>query len=294
MVAGALPFLLVILLCPASGLADQTLAAAWTGIPFQVDGEAREPVWRAATAVRTVDKVAGIPMELSAAYNGVDIAILVRFPDEAPDVTHKSWRWNKTLGIYDVGNDREDVFVIKWAMEPADADLSLTADRPYRADVWYWKACRTDPMGFADDKLDVLDTEPARDAVLLTSASGRTMYLHRVEDDGPPAYRPTMPVGFQGEQVPRFVGQVPGGSRSDVRAKGRWQKGFWTVELSRRLDTGQPDDVHLQVGRQARFGVSRFEIAGRKPDPAVDQPLFGCGDISEILTLDFAPLGGTK
>ena len=45
---------------------------------------------------------------------------------------------------------------MKWAMDKNVSDLGIRADRPYNADLWFWKANRTDPSGFADDKMQVL------------------------------------------------------------------------------------------------------------------------------------------
>ena len=58
--------------------------------------------------------------------------------------------------MYDVGPDRGDCFVFKWAMDAAVNDLSVHSDHPYMADIWFWKANRTDPAGYADDKYHIL------------------------------------------------------------------------------------------------------------------------------------------
>ena len=74
------------------------------------------------------------------------------FPDSDESVTHKTWVWGKSAEMYKTGQDREDVFVFKWNMEPNPVYLSLKADNDYMADIWFWKACRTNPVGYADDK----------------------------------------------------------------------------------------------------------------------------------------------
>jgi hypothetical protein len=38
------------------------------------------------------------------------------------------------------------------------------------------------------------------------------------------------------------------GDRADVRARGKWSQGRWTLELSRKRDTGSKDDLPLQDG----------------------------------------------
>ena len=43
-----------------------------------------------------------------------------------------------------------------------------------------------------------------------------------------------------------------------VSAKGGWKDGFWTVEFSRRLATGDPADAVLAPGREAYLSVAVF------------------------------------
>jgi hypothetical protein len=72
-----------------------------------------------------------------------------------------------------------------------------------------------------------------------------------------------------------------------VRARGVWQNGRWTVELARKLVTGNQDDIQFAPGKKYLFGVSRYEIAGREPNAKLSEPLYGTGDVNEILWLAF-------
>ncbi|UCD35530.1 MAG: hypothetical protein JSU90_01485, partial [Nitrospiraceae bacterium] len=104
---------------------------------------------------------------------------------------------------------------------------------------------------------------------------------------GTPAFKSTLQVEYAGDVVPRFTHVTPSGSAGDVQAKGQWKDGMWTIEFSRALNTGNTDDVAFNPDKAYQFGVSRYEIAGREPDPQLTQPLYGSGDISEDLTLTF-------
>jgi hypothetical protein len=77
------------------------------------------------------------------------------------------------------------------------------------------------------------------------------------------------------------------GSRADVRAKGVWRDGIWTVEFSRKLATNNLDDIQFNVGQVYQLGVSRYEIAGRKRNPSLDQPWYGAGEVTAPLILQF-------
>ena len=48
-----------------------------------------------------------------------------------------------------------------------------------------------------------------------------------------------------------------GGSRADIDGKMRWENGYWTVEMGRRLNTEHPDDIFLRPEETASidFGV---------------------------------------
>ena len=101
-------------------------------------------------------------------------------------------------------------------------------------------------------------------------------------------FRTQVPFAYKGDKLLRYVKQNPSGSRMDVKAKGIWEDGRWTIELSRKLKTHNGDDVQFEITGSYQFGVSRYEVAGRDSNPELTQPLYGCGDVSEDLTLTFS------
>ena len=61
-----------------------------------------------------------------------------------------------------------------------------------------------------------------------------------------PSLDATIPVGTV---IPGVLMMKPyTGSRADVRAGARWANGHWTLEVVRRLRTGQPDDLEMRAG----------------------------------------------
>lgn len=195
--------------------------------------------------------------------------------------------WDRDVAMYRTGPKREDVFVFKWSMEPVAVDLTLSSESSYKADIWYWKAHRTDHAGYADDKTQLYVADPLPDGKRLVSADGSLFYLARTGDAGEAAYNAIVHPDYIGPEAPRFDMQTPTGSRADVRAKGLWNNGLWTIEFSRKLRTGHPDDLAFELGRSYLFGVSRYEMAARKPDPRLAQPKFGSGEIGEHIVLRF-------
>jgi len=284
-------FLPLLLLIPlgfsSAGYGEQILPAIHVTESPVIDGLATDVVWEKARESKTHDKAADLTVALKAVYTDTEIFLLVIFPDPDESRTHKSWTWDKGRELYTVGNDREDVFVIKWSMDTITTDLSIYADNPHRADIWYWKACRTDGAGFADDKSHVYSQKENRDATKTISRSGKTMYLLRDGDEGTSAYTIDLRSDYEGDILPRFLIKQPTGSRADVKAKGRWENGTWTIEFRRNFLTGNQDDVQFNTAQKFLLGVSRYEIAGREVNPKLSEPLYGTGDVSESLWLEF-------
>lgn len=252
-----------------------------------VDGRGNDSVWTATQAVTTQDAIAGIDHQIRCAYSAGQVFILVRFPDPDENREHKPLIWNADQQRYVIGPQREDTLVLKWNMEPFFTDISLSADNAYKADIWYWKSVRTDPTGLADDKHQIYSDRPMKKSSPMLSKSDREFYLTRRGDAGSSAYQLSLPSGFVGEQLSGYTNRTPQGSRADVRAKGTWSNGWWTVEFARDLVTGHDDDVQFDDNRRFQFGVSRYEIAGRQPDPALQVPLFGSGEVGDDLVLTF-------
>jgi len=267
--------------------AEQVVKSYKTSRVPLIDGLETEDAWKNVEAVTTFDPIAQIEITIKSVYTDTTLFFLVSFPDKDESRTHRSWVWNKEKNRYNEGLDREDVFVFKWKLSDTTEDLSIFSDEPYEADIWFWKANRTDPVGFADDKIQRLFNYQAKDSFEVLSKSGNKMYIQRQGDSGRSAYKTKILIDYEGELVPRFTSRQPESSRADIKAKGLWKNGRWTIEFARTLVTGNRDDVNFQtLDRPYGFGVSRYEIAGR-PHEDSEQPLYGSGDITEMLTLEF-------
>lgn len=252
-----------------------------------VDGVAEGEIWSQALALVTHDPLAEVDLTVKAVFSGDMVYVLARFPDDEEDREHKTQEWVADQHRYRVGAIREDTFVIKWSMEAGPIDLSISADRPYRADIWYWKANRTDPSGYADDKMHVYSPIEGKSSKMLISKSGLRFFLERPGDTGVSAYKTLVYTEFGGDALPFYAPRTPQGSRADVRAKGVWRDGMWTVEFARKLATKHSDDVQFNPDQVYQLGVSRYEIAGRMRNAAIAQPWFGAGEITGPLTLRF-------
>lgn len=290
----AISALVAALITAPSGLAAQQissvsaeLVAVQVDAAPTIDGVADEDIWSRATALVTRDSLAEADLTIKAVYSGDSIYFLASYPDADESRTHKTQVWVPEQDRYRIGFDREDTFVFKWSMEPGQVDLRVDADKPYRADIWFWKATRTDPLGYADDKMHVYSPIERPNSRTVLSKRGLRFFLDRPGDDGKSAYQTMVQTEHEGDQVPFYRPRQPKGSRADIRAKGVWRDGVWTVEFARKLVTNNADDIQFDIEHEYRFGVSRYEIAGRERNPKLEQPWYGAGEITGQLTMKF-------
>ncbi|MFG0249012.1 MAG: ethylbenzene dehydrogenase-related protein [Phycisphaeraceae bacterium JB051] len=250
-----------------------------------IDGIGVDEAWAMATPIQTLDYSSQRVLTISAVHDSTRIYLRVSYPDQAPSITHKSWYWNESESYYMQGMDREDMFVIKWSMQGLDAKIALRDATAHVADIWFWKACRTNPVGYWDDKRHEVTVEKTDKSLKLTAADGRIGYLRRIGDQGKQAYVEVFPSSFVESCLPRYSTSMPTQSRADVQGKGVWQKGQWTLECQRLLKTGHDDDLQFEPGQQYLFGVGCYEMAGTGVNQEFSQPLYRTGDVFDRLIL---------
>jgi pimeloyl-ACP methyl ester carboxylesterase len=148
-----------------------------------IDGRADEPFWDKAPALTTLDYPSQRSITLRSVHAKGQIFFLVTFPEETPHETHKTWIWDPKEEVYREGPDREDVFVFKWSMSGNDVDLRLREPMPHRADIWFWKAHRTNPAGYVGccHAIAALDLTERLGAIKLP-----TLVIVGEEDQGTP------------------------------------------------------------------------------------------------------------
>ncbi|MFQ6089707.1 MAG: ethylbenzene dehydrogenase-related protein, partial [Candidatus Methanofastidiosia archaeon] len=153
-----------------------------------------------------------------------------------------------------------------------------------KMDTWHWKAHRTNPLGYADDKY--LDNQIGDDGGRHGDSKGEgnlSYSKNRTEDKSKPKYMQNPSIHAKderfllkdeaieikdysifkkGDTVPGYLLARPKGSRGDVNAVGKWSNGTWTVEFSRKLNTGNPDDVVFSPTKEIYFGVAVFDNTG--------------------------------
>ncbi len=268
---------------------EMTLVSIPAGTAPVIDGRASDRIWEEAPAITTLDYSSQRPITLRSVYAKGEIFFLVTFPEEIPHETHKTWIWDAKEEVYREGPDREDVFLFKWSMSGNNVNLRLREPDPHRADIWFWKAHRTNPSGYADDKGQGISTKAGPNARKLQSPRHGTLYFERWGDAGKAPWEEKLFFEYKGNKLDQFAPREPAGSRGDVRAKGVWANGQWTIEFGRKLNTGHDDDVAFTPGQVYLFAVACYAMAMDTPHPEWSRPLYRTGDAFDRLLLSLAP-----
>ncbi len=255
---------------PKAGGAPEVLVCAPVPAGPSLDGRADDGSWAMArplmlTARRAMDpgKGASTPVTIRSVRTDTHLYFLVEWDDASESVSHKTWTWSKESGTYEEGKDREDMCALAFEHTgPFVADMLAGVEGVW--DVWHWKAARTNPQGYAMDKTHTYTkSKPAGKANAHKTADGSEIWIARPEDAGDAAEKKQpAPTEHNGDTVPQFVPTTPSGSAADVRAKGRWSGGRWTLELQRRLDSKQADDTRFDPSRSYHMSVAVFDKTG--------------------------------
>jgi len=293
------------------------LTAYKTEAPITIDGYPNEAAWDEATPLISTVQDGGIgvvDVELRALYDNEYIYLYASWKDPTESTSRSAWiykngGWSRLQefveGEYKEANEDRISFLwnIEGSVEGFDiagcamtchGDRHRTNDLGELADAWHWKAGRTNPVGYCDDKYWNNDlTEGTDEEAIEAARHGDSMTgddyrgNSNSEGTGPLYYEPlpsdaedakfiteeevkkgeaveiTPQVSIaEGAIVPGFILHRPIGSRGDIDAKGVWRNGFWNVELKRKLSTGNPDDVEFDTSQIYRFGVAIMDNTG--------------------------------
>ncbi|MFQ6092145.1 MAG: ethylbenzene dehydrogenase-related protein, partial [bacterium] len=280
---------------------------ATVGTPV-LDGAASPGEWPTGAATDSVLTTTGVTIK--AMVDNVYVYILAQWADDSgtESVHKKRWTFDGTSWSQS-GN--EDRVAMVWDMglngtQGANCATMCHPNTPGKdndmytdtgeVDVWHWKAARTNPMGYVDDKY--WKHYPGDESATRKGDGGNNTY----DDNGPvgSGYPADMAVGDPGAQatflyrsgmafdpfgvidaglgheavvfdslaawsagdvVPGYSLEDPDGSRGDVEAAGDYQNGVWTVEM-RRLHAGTSHDFEVRPGGSVDFAVAEFDNAG--------------------------------
>ena len=248
-----------------SAHAEQTLMAPAIDRAITLDGDIADWDGIAGITVPLTGKGGVDSVELRAAVVGDMIYVLAVWDDSTEDILHKPFQWDEASESYKKTKQKEDRFAITFAMS-GDFSPNKIDGSVYEADVWHWKASRTNPAGIAHDKRFKTSTEPFEKAKEFETADGTMIYVARISDEGDRLYKPLKYDAKQDDVMPRYeVNMNPQGSIADISAKGVWRDGRWYLEMARKLDTGHADDAVILASGGIEFAVAAFNnVDGKK------------------------------
>ncbi|MEW6428781.1 MAG: ethylbenzene dehydrogenase-related protein [Thermodesulfobacteriota bacterium] len=249
---------------------DVPTVTAKEGAAPTLDGDASDWASIPATVVKvnpaqegdTANTTGTIDVELKSVVSGDTIYFLAQWPDDSKDDTHKTLIWNKEKETYDTGDDEEDRIAFSFTME-GDYMYCMLAGSDYKADAWQWKAYRSGSAGLIHDKYHIASSTELPKAKKHAARNGKEIWLARPSDAGDELYTSQRPIDNIGDKVPKYlVNANATGSIADVKAKGVWADNKWTVEISRKLDTGHDDDIKFEKGKTIKSGLAVFNHTG--------------------------------
>ncbi|MEW6739242.1 MAG: ethylbenzene dehydrogenase-related protein [Nitrospirota bacterium] len=275
-----------IILLTAPTFGEEVLIAKKVSTAPAIDGK-MDPVWE--TAKSTVIKVSRVPdaivaknkemqkgkyaknweksewsnvseAEMKAVYTDTDVFFFVKWKDSTKNDTMKIYHWDKEKKEYIEGKEKEDRFTIQFPIS-GDWNSCMLGGSNYVTDIWFWKAARTNPVGIAHDKYHIYSlTEIKGKYAIHYSVDGKTLYIARPNDGNVEPYKEKKidPFTHQGDDVPRYEPFIPDNpDAADIKAKGVWENGMWTLEMGRKLDTGNKDsDAVIDPSKGTYFTIA--------------------------------------
>jgi hypothetical protein len=198
-------------------------------------------------------------VELRAAIRGDRIYVLAIWDDPSKSDLHKPYRWDEAAHAYKKTDDMEDRFALSMRMSGEFTANKLDGSE-FTADVWHWKAHRSNPAGLAHDKWWRVSRTPFDRSRAFETPEGGIVHLARPSDAGDQLYKIVRYHIKRQEMMPLYeVNRSARGSIVDVSAAGVWRDGRWYLELSRRLDTGHDDDAVIAANGTMPFAIAVFD-----------------------------------
>jgi hypothetical protein len=214
---------------------------------------------------------------LRALYTDDTFFVLAQWHDVTKSDMRDPYVWNAEKKEYERPSKPDDQFALEFP-KAGQFDVSmLTLDHEYTADVWHWKAGRGNPVGWVDDKRHIICQKPIPRGVEYSMGGHGKVYIARMLDEGTSSYylKPK-PTTFEGNLVDSFEQRQPTGSLADVRGKGIHDGKTWTLEMSRKFNTGRDDDAVIDPTKDNICAIA-----------VLDDELYWEHSVSSVIILRF-------
>ena len=261
--------------------APQELISLYTQQAPVLDGTI-DDVWNSAPAHRVTvrEAMGGInPQEVifRSLHTDEMLYVLVQWEDDTRSDMRDPFVWNAETSSYERPTIADDQFALEFPLEGELMVNMLAEGHSYTADVWHWKAGRSNLDGWVDDKRHLISPTPIPGGLPYALGGRATVHIARPMDSGQASYASIdPPAQFAGEIVPSYVSQSPDGSQQDVPGKGIHDGSSWTLEMGRRFVTGNEDDtaINPETGILCAIAI-------------LDDELYWHHSVSDLLILKF-------
>ncbi|MHA2365751.1 MAG: ethylbenzene dehydrogenase-related protein [Candidatus Hodarchaeales archaeon] len=277
-----------------SAAEDYMLTAEKIDESIMLDGVADEEAWENAVAVEDSDvDSSGNSIMVKAIHDETHIYVYAEWTDNSTTEsnTRRAFDFNGTHWTNLRGS--EDRMNFAWAVGDEAIVCGHNAGKSggdtMLFDIWHWKATRTGPAGWADDKnwdgsgrhsdaktaggyKDNSVVAQAVDAAAITAALGNTSDVSAHSSDDRPFWKAdgtaiTWTAGTTTDitsatVIPGYLTEIPTGSRGDVLTGSKYASGTWSVEFKRELDTNNTDDIMFEEGKTYTFYMSFHDNSG--------------------------------
>lgn len=221
------------------------------------------PIWDSVRSLEIPTTEYKVPIKVKCAVFEDTLYVRVRFYVGKKQKLHRPWHKNPASNKFEPRDIHEDSISLRFEM-PSSFPREVR-----NVDTWYWGANRT--MGaHADDLSQVFSkTEIFRSSP--SGTKGARCFTRTMGDTGKACWKLNLNQNIMHMNRSRYVSNTPSGSRADILTETNFDEGWWTIVFSRRMNSGNPDDLLFQYGGIAHFDIVRtLESA---PGPLHPDPL---------------------
>jgi len=243
-----------------------------------------------------------IELKTKSVYTKDEIFFRFEWPDKDKSMQKNAWKfnggkWSKIKAnedrmglVFEI--NRIDKFATKGCAVLCHNESKNEKDWYYavssakeKADMWHWKSVRSNPVGYAEDGYVAFNaTKEPEKGRKRDAGSGTKAKSNRTKDKSRPAYMqdPSKTVSIPGTLLVAQAAEIKDNSKfkegdelpgymlypewkdsfADVKTKGVWQNGKWTVMMSRKLNTGYDDDTQFNTRKKYPFSLAVFDNSG--------------------------------
>ena len=203
---------------------------------------------------------------LRALHTDDAIYILAEWPDATRSDMRDPYIWNAEKKEYERPTTPDDQFALEFPLEGELLINMLPTEGEYVADVWHWKAGRSNLGGWVDGKRHIISQSRLEGAKQYAMGGHNTVYIARPMDSGRPAYvttpKPTILKGSprSANMIAAATTTVVASTKPTIAASPRRP---WTTKLIRTVPS-ETSNVRRRAMMAAAASDSQITAAARK------------------------------